>query len=83
MIDQMEAIGLIMSQSPWRRLAAARGINDIRNYNHQKETRDGKEKAAFEQVVTQLGERLQKMKAAETNADLKGLYDQLKLIDRS
>ena len=82
-IDQMEAIGLNMSQSPWRRLAAARGINDIRNYYHQKETRDGKEKAAFEQVVTQLGERLQKMKAAETNADLKGLYDQLKLIDRS
>jgi aminopeptidase N len=82
-VDQMEAIGLNMSQSPWRRLAAARGINDIRNYYYQKETRDGKEKTDFDQIVADLGERLKKMKAAETNIDIKNLYDQLKLIDRS
>jgi aminopeptidase N len=81
-IDQMEAISLNMGQSPWRRLAAARGVNDIRNYYHQKEAKDGKERAAFDQIVTDLGERLEKMKAAETNPDLKGLYDQLQLGDR-
>ena len=78
----MEAISLNMGQSPWRRLAAARGVNDIRNYYHQKEAKDGKERAAFDQIVTDLGERLEKMKAAETNPDLKGLYDQLQLGDR-
>ncbi len=78
-IDELEMIGTNMTQSPWRRIAAARAINNFRNFFNEKNEDDSAKAAEWQNLVKELGEKLKMMKEKEENSELKGLYDQLQL----
>ena len=81
-IDKLEQLALNMKQSPWRRLAAAKAINNFRNFYYEQSFSTNSDKERLENLVKELGERLEKIKAKETSPELKALYDQLTLMER-
>jgi len=66
-IAKMSALGLNQSESPWRRIAATKALNDMRE--------EAKVSGKAE-VVTKLGELISAIKAQETMDDLKQIYQQ-------
>ena len=82
---KLRAIALDSSQSPWRRLAATKGLNDLRNeYRSQaNDHKDKTQKDALEAKVTEISRMIDEIKTFETMDELKTIYQQLELIDRA
>jgi aminopeptidase N len=66
-ISKMSAMGTDMTQSPWRRIAATKTLNDMRE--------EAKAEGAPE-MVDNLGKIITEIKAKETMDDLKQIYQQ-------
>ncbi len=84
-MKKLQKIAVNMGQSSWRRLAAAKSVNDMRNF--YRETANGSEdeelKNDYEERVDVLTEILEEIKSREENKSLREIYNtRLLLIDR-
>ena len=74
-VAMLQEVALDQSQSPWRRLAATKAISDLR-----KDLSDRLEELGntdeLNKLIMEMGTGLEAIKAAETNADLKNIYEQ-------
>ncbi|MGB3801875.1 MAG: M1 family metallopeptidase [Lewinella sp.] len=74
-VARLKEIALNQSQSPWRRLAATKAISDLRN-TLSEEVDSMDEAGDLNKLIMEMGTSLEAIKAAETNADLKNIYQQ-------
>ena len=74
-VSRLKEIALNQSQSPWRRLAATKAISDLRNNLSEKVEEMG-DAGDLNKLIMEMGTSLESIKAAETNADLKNIYQQ-------
>ncbi|CAH1001391.1 hypothetical protein LEM8419_02294 [Neolewinella maritima] len=74
-VAMLQEMALDQSQSPWRRLAATKAISDLREdlTGRLEELGDTDE---LNKLIMEMGTGLEAIKAAETNADLKSIYEQ-------
>jgi aminopeptidase N len=81
---KVQKVALDQKQSPWRRLAATKAISDLANeYQAQANRAEQKtKKTTLNLAVDQLADALKKIKAAEQNLQLQGLYRQMVIIER-
>ena len=84
-LSNLKELALDPKQSPWRRIAIARAMNEIRNeYRHQANgTKDKNSKEKLELLVSDISEMFEQIKLKETNEQLKLLYEQFQLIDKA
>lgn len=84
-IVPLEKITLDLSQSPWRRLAAMKALNDLRNSYRSRanelETTEAKEE--LEKIVDHITKIMEKVKGMETDNNLKNMYNSMELMERS
>ncbi len=80
---KLQMMGSDMKQSQWHRFASARSLNDMRNeYNQRaKAATDATLKGQLTANVAKLTQLLDAVKNAETDEQLKALYDQLVLVE--
>ncbi|PPK87590.1 aminopeptidase N [Neolewinella xylanilytica] len=74
-VARLKEIALNQSQSPWRRLAATKAISDLRNTLSEGVEELG-DTGDLNKLIMEMGTSLEAIKAAETNADLKNIYQQ-------
>ncbi len=74
-VARLQEMALDQSQSPWRRLAATKAISDLRTAlsSRVEELSDASE---LDKLILEMGTSLETIKATETNADLKNIYQQ-------
>ncbi|PSR13993.1 MAG: alanyl aminopeptidase [Bacteroidetes bacterium] len=65
--QELQAIGTDMGQSPWRRLSAVRTLSQVKGALLEK---------GAEATATQIADMITAIKAAETNPQLQGIYQQ-------
>jgi len=84
-LEPVIRIGLDQQQSPWRRLAAMKALNDLRNEyrNEANQLEDEEAKQNLENLVERVTKLMEKINAAESNAQLKNMYDSFQLLQRS
>ena len=82
---RLKEMALNASQSPWRRMAATKSLNDMRNAFRAKgnATKDPEAKRALEEKVTEISRIIEEIKVFEPNQELKAIYQQLELITRA
>ncbi|MBB4079080.1 aminopeptidase N [Lewinella aquimaris] len=71
----LKDLALDQSQSPWRRLAATKAISDLRN-DLSTRVEEATEDADLNKLIMEMGNSLETIKATETNAELKSIYQQ-------
>ena len=71
----LKEVALDQTQSPWRRLAATKAISDLRT-DLSSRVEELSDPAELNQLIMEMGTSLEAIKAAETNADLKNIYQQ-------
>ncbi len=84
-VEKLKEIAVNDGQSIMKRLAAAKSVNDIRNFyrTQANESEDEAAKNAFEKHVEELNEIMEQIKEQETNTQLKQIYDsRLLLLDK-
>ena len=77
-IQQLKTIALNMGQSPWRRIAATKGLSDLRQAI-QRQARNQEDIEAKEKLNATAGELrliIDEIKAKETNEQLRSIYQQ-------
>ena len=74
-VAAMKAIALDQSQSPWRRLAATKAISDLRT-TLSDQVGDVEAGEELNKLIMEMGTSLDEIRAAETNAELKNIYQQ-------
>ncbi|MCP9234564.1 M1 family metallopeptidase [Lewinella sp. JB7] len=74
-VSVLKDMALDQSQSPWRRLAATKAINDLRN-DLSARVDAMEESGELNKLIMEMGTSLEAIKAAETNAELKSIYEQ-------
>lgn len=84
-LTTLKGIALDNKQSPWRRIAIAKAMNDVRNDYRQKanEEKEEKSKESLEAMVSEISTMFDQIKDMETNDQLKLLYEQFQLIDKA
>jgi len=84
-VSKLEKLGSDMGQSPWRRLAAMNGLNDIRNHLRGEANRldDEAAKKIREDLVGQISEIMETISGQENIDQLKEMYKQLQLINKA
>ncbi len=82
---RLKEMALNASQSPWRRMAATKSLNDMRNAFRAKgnATKDPAARQALEEKVTEISRIIEEIKLFEPNEQLKASYQQLELITRA
>jgi aminopeptidase N len=74
-VARLKEIALNQTQSPWRRLAATKAISDLRNsLGEQAQGLDPEDELT--KLILEMNNSLETIKASETNADLKNIYQQ-------
>ncbi|WP_198661797.1 M1 family metallopeptidase [Lewinella sp. IMCC34183] len=74
-VARLKEIALDQSQNPWRRLAATKAISDLRN-DVADRAEEFDDPDAMNKLIMEMGTSLETIKATETNADLKSIYQQ-------
>ena len=74
-MDNLVGIAHNMQESPWRRIAATKGLNDLRMYYSRESRRPGSD-ASLEKRVEEITEKIEKIKTVETNPQIKSVYEQ-------
>lgn len=84
-LEPVVKIGLDQQQSPWRRLAAMKALNDLRNeYRYEANQLEAEEaKQELENLVERVTKLMEQINAAESNNQLKNMYDSFQLLQRS
>jgi aminopeptidase N len=84
-LTTLKSIALDDKQSPWRRIAIAKAMNDVRNDYRQKanEEKETTTKESLEATVSEISAMFDQIKSMETNDQLKLLYEQFQLIDKA
>ena len=77
--DKFQGVATDMSNTPWRRVAAARAMVEMRSALLQQSNAEADEdvKARLTEKIEALARALESVKAAETDPDIKSIYDQL------
>ena len=76
-IGNLEKISMDQSgTSPWKRFAATKSLNDLREFYRGGDETDLSRKALMETNVIAITDMIQRIKAAETNNQLKAIYNQ-------
>jgi aminopeptidase N len=84
LMNRLQEIGVNQQQSPWRRLAAIQAITDLANVWQAEANRSGgKERERLYRLVDKLIQYQEKIKAAEQNEQLQGIYRQMVVIERN
>ncbi len=71
----LQEMALDQSQSPWRRLAATKAISDLRTDLSARVEELGNTDE-LNKLIMEMGTGLENIKATETNADLRNIYEQ-------
>ena len=74
-VARLQELALDQSQSPWRRLAATKAISDLRTDLSERLEELGNTEE-LNKLIMEMGTGLENIKAAETNADLRNIYQQ-------
>ncbi len=74
-VTLLKKVALDQSQSPWRRLAATKAISDLRT-DLASRVEEMSDPADLNKLIMEMGTSLEAIKATETNADLKNIYQQ-------
>ncbi len=74
-VERLKEIALDQSQSPWRRLAATKAISDLRTTLSDR-VEEMADPDMLNKLIMEMGTSLESIKAAETNADLRNIYQQ-------
>ena len=74
-VAMLQEMALDQSQSPWRRLAATKAISDLRSDLSERLEELGNTDE-LNKLIMEMGTGLENIKAAETNADLRNIYEQ-------
>lgn len=74
-VARLKDIALDQEESPWRRLAATKAISDLRTALAAK-VEEMTDAADLNKLIMEMGTSLETIKAAETDADLKQIYQQ-------
>ncbi len=74
-VARLKEVALDQSQSPWRRLAATKAISDLRT-DLSSRVEELSDPADLNKLIMEMGTSLETIKATETNADLKNIYQQ-------
>ena len=74
-VERLKTIALDQSENPWRRLAATKAISDLRTALSE-EVEDLTAENDLNKLIMEMGSSLEAIKAAETNADLRAIYQQ-------
>lgn len=85
-LNVLKEIATTPSQSIYRKLAATNAINDMRNHFRllSNEVEDEGQKKTLEEKVNQISQMMDAIKDAETNGQLKEIYEnRLKLIEKA
>lgn len=84
-VDTLEKLGGNMNQSPWRRLAAMNGLNDIRNHLRSEANAldDPDAEKDLETLVEQISQAMKAISEKEKIDQLKEMYKQLQLIKKA
>ena len=75
-IDVFKSLALNMGQSPWKRFAAAKALDDLRSdyRRHAGTIKDATQKDKASKAIAKLTEVIETIKAAETHEDVKMYY---------
>lgn len=84
-VGLFETIALDFKQSPWRRLASTKALNDLRNEYRTKanEIAEPDKKEELEKQVSAISEIVDEIKSKETDKELQNIYSQFQLIDKT
>ena len=74
-INKLNGMAIDMQQSPWRRIASTKSLNDARVY-FSRESRRGSGNTELEARVTKITEIIDQIKKSETNDQIKSIYEQ-------
>ncbi len=75
-ISRLSGIATNMGQSPWRRLAATRSLSELGKTLKAEMDAAPMKAEGITVLLTEITSSIATIKAAETNADLKGIYEQ-------
>lgn len=78
-LGNLKSLAMNMGSSPWRRVAAVRGMVEMRTTLQQKanDEMDENAKEVLNKEIETIQQALEAAKEAETNPDIKSIYDQL------